>query len=609
MDSTNKSEPSRGITPADGQTGNSQQSLPEQDTRATDASTAHSAQALSSSAPPATEPRPEEGSLDESIQGDIPSATNIQVSPLPESISPLPPPEAGDIIAMAATVEDCPNEDEAHTQSTEPAHTPPSPLPHSSTTTLTKPTTPNSTRLSVKSGTTVTQTPRMTAERSETPSQRRHAEHQADIYHAPRPRRRPSALDYLVSEAPTGNQMAALETIYRNLEMGADHAQGSNSAPPPSVLSSRRGDAPPELPFDAGPHVNWIPDYSGPGEAVPMPGYQPGHAFRRMYGSPRMGPSNAPMSNMAMTHVPPQSILQPGYGADNPPMSGYQLVAAKLVGGLGGPPVTPMYRRFEALNHRLLLYMQADLADLENELLNLDMKDTVERGYGLVPASRRQERWGSSSLALQRTEILGQIGYKLCQYNKVITSFRKMQDIPAPSIDEIHNYKSYLVSRRLLVDDETKFLDAPQDLLSLAMEEPMPEGFVADEGMTPMPRLAEEVEFPASSFKAPESEADSWTSARGPSTRPSTRAQDALGATISQLGLAMFVAVFAPIVAFSVIPTFAGRIAVVLLVGASVATALMQSGVVRLLGRGTLDWILCAGIYGGAMAAVAGTLA
>lgn len=182
-----------------------------------------------------------------------------------------------------------------------------------------------------------------------------------------------------------------------------------------------------------------------------------------------------------------------------------------------------------------------------------------------------------------------------------------MQDMPAPSMDEIHSYKSYLTSSRLLVEDETRFLDAPEDLLSLAMEEPMPEGFMADEGLTPMPRLAEEVRFPASIRKAPESEADSCASAR----RPSTQAQEnlTLGVTISQLSLAMFVAVFAPIVTFSVIPTFAGRIAVVLLVGAGVATALMQSGVVRLLGRGALDWILCAGIYGGTMAAVAGTLA
>lgn len=408
-DDRNESEPSRGPTPADGQTGDSQQLLPEQDTSATDGSTAHPAQAPSSS-PPATEPRSGEASLDESAQCDAPSATNIQVSPLPESTSPLPSPRADKIHAMVAAVEDCPDEDEAHT--------PPSPSPHSSATTLTAPTTPNSASLSVESDTTATQAPRMTEERSGTSSQRRRAEHQADIYHAPRPRRRPSALDYLVSEAPTGNPNAVLETGYRRLEMGAHHAHVSNSAPPPSVLSSRRGDALRQMPFDAGPRVNWSPDYSGPDEPVPMPGYQPGRAFPRMHGSPRMASSNAPMSNMAMTHAPPQSVLQHGFRADDPPMSGYQLVAAKLVGGLGGPPVTPMYRRFEALNHRLLLYMQADLADLENELRNLDLKDTVERGYGRVPASRRQERWGSSSLALQRTEILGQIGYKLCQYSK-----------------------------------------------------------------------------------------------------------------------------------------------------------------------------------------------
>lgn len=108
------------------------------------------------------------------------------------------------------------------------------------------------------------------------------------------------------------------------------------------------------------------------------------------------------------------STLQPAFGIEKAPMSGYQLLAAKLIGGLGGPPVTPLYRRFEALSHRLLLYMQAELVELESELPDLDAKDTMDRGYGVVPASRRHERWTNSALARQRTEILGQIGYKLC---------------------------------------------------------------------------------------------------------------------------------------------------------------------------------------------------
>lgn len=186
-----------------------------------------------------------------------------------------------------------------------------------------------------------------------------------------------------------------------------------------------------------------------------------------------------------------------------------------------------------------------------------------------------------------------------------MASFRKAQDIPSPSLSEIHGYKTYLASSRLLSDDETKFLDLPDDLVSLAKEEPTRKGSVADDGIT-MPRSAEEVALPASrSRKASESEAGScaWTRRNG------TRAQETLGVQLAQLALAMSIAVFVPIAAFAAIPGFARRIAVVTLVGASVAMALVHSGHVRLLDRGSLDWVICAVVYGGAMAAVAGALA
>jgi hypothetical protein len=100
--------------------------------------------------------------------------------------------------------------------------------------------------------------------------------------------------------------------------------------------------------------------------------------------------------------------------------SGYQLLAAKLSGDAGGPPLTPIYRRFDALNHRLLLYMQDEIADLERQLISLEANDTLKRSYagGVVPASRRQDRWIGGSLEDQKTEVLGHIGYKLSQYSK-----------------------------------------------------------------------------------------------------------------------------------------------------------------------------------------------
>ncbi|KAJ6440991.1 hypothetical protein O9K51_06784 [Purpureocillium lavendulum] len=309
-----------------------------------------------------------------------------------------------------------------------------------------------------------------------------------------------------------------------------------------------------------------------------------------------------------MPDGPPQharhDIFQANYGSEKTPMSGYELVASKLVGDLGGPPVLPIYRRFEALNHRLLLYLQADLNDLEVELRSLDRKDTTDRGCGLIPASRRHERWSNTAVSQQRTEVLGQIGYKLSQYNKLITSFRRVQELPPASRDEAQSYRSWLNRNRLIVEDETKFLDLVDDLICLIRDDQTENDFAVDDGITPMPRTADELAFPVHERKPAESDAGTLVPAKhapGPS-------QEAVRTSLAQLVLAMFVALFVPIATFAVIPTFAGRIVVVALTGTSVATVLAQSGLAKLLDRGILDWVLCAGIYGGAMIIAAGIL-
>jgi hypothetical protein len=74
------------------------------------------------------------------------------------------------------------------------------------------------------------------------------------------------------------------------------------------------------------------------------------------------------------------------------------------------------------------------------------------------------------------------------------------------------------------------------------------------------------------------------------------------------LAVAIAVAVLVPIMTFSVIPGFIGRMTVVSLVAGGVVFALMQAGVV---GKGCFgkEGLVCGGIYGGVMVVIAGILA
>jgi peptidoglycan/xylan/chitin deacetylase (PgdA/CDA1 family) len=83
----------------------------------------------------------------------------------------------------------------------------------------------------------------------------------------------------------------------------------------------------------------------------------------------------------------------------------------------------PMYRKFEHLNHRVLLHLQDETSELEEELRNLDecIAQITPRdadGYA-YPASRRGDARFGGEMHFKRTELLGRIYQKLEQYSKL----------------------------------------------------------------------------------------------------------------------------------------------------------------------------------------------
>ncbi|KAG5947132.1 hypothetical protein E4U53_006458 [Claviceps sorghi] len=287
---------------------------------------------------------------------------------------------------------------------------------------------------------------------------------------------------------------------------------------------------------------------------------------------------------------------------DNVAPSGYHLLATKLSGDSCGQPISPIYRRFDALNHRLLLYMQDEINDLERQLTSLEAKDTVKRSYagGVMPASQRQDRRIDSSLAHQKTEILGLIGYKLSQYNHVLASYCKVQDIPAPTWRDIYTYKSYLATSKLIVDDETRFLDASNDLISLNSQNQATDDLNSTaDGPTPMPETAEEEQFQG--FFGDNGGAPSARLDQGVTHKP----DDALFVRLALSGTCV---VLVPIMIFSVIPSFVGRIAIVLLVVLGVSIMVDQYGLLQDVERHRRNWMVYFGLYCGAMTVLAGAV-
>lgn len=143
------------------------------------------------------------------------------------------------------------------------------------------------------------------------------------------------------------------------------------------------------------------------------------------YGTPEMSRGPAKLPHISPSELQPR-VFAPGQGhpkylprAEKLPMTGYEFLAAEL-SQTAGPAVKPIYRKFEALNHRLLLHLQDELSELEEQLHRLDTTDTQTRRLqdGILPASRRAESMAGGELQWRKTDILGKIGFKLGQYSK-----------------------------------------------------------------------------------------------------------------------------------------------------------------------------------------------
>ncbi|KAK7941577.1 uncharacterized protein PG986_013964 [Apiospora aurea] len=347
---------------------------------------------------------------------------------------------------------------------------------------------------------------------------------------------------------------------------------------------------------------------------------------QRSYGTPEM-----PRGNANLPHVSP-SLLTPrasNFGqhvkhlprAEKLPLSGYELLASRLstAGAPSAempaePQLKPIYRRFEPLNHRLLLHLQDELCELEEQLHRLDTADTQNRRLqnGILPASRRADSQTAGELQWHKTDILGKIGFKLEQYNHVLASFQTTRTMPKPALADVREYQGYLAANVPIAEHETRFLDAADDLVCLADEpaEPLRDGGYlrgGEEGQL-------QQQFATDHQRSPRRRSIQYSPVSRWSLREDTPDESSYGeggdvgedgeAPVISLSLAMAVAVIAPIMAFGIVPGYFGRLIVVLLVSVAVLWGLVHERVVGV--HATRDFYICAGLYGMAMAVVAG---
>lgn len=82
-----------------------------------------------------------------------------------------------------------------------------------------------------------------------------------------------------------------------------------------------------------------------------------------------------------------------------------------------------IYRKYERLSSRNLLYLQSELHELEGQLQELDMEDVKSRQQDNQDADKRARLWShyaraESEVAVRHRDLQSQIRSKLKEYRK-----------------------------------------------------------------------------------------------------------------------------------------------------------------------------------------------
>lgn len=362
--------------------------------------------------------------------------------PGPQSGPGAPPSQYGGKGPFPATVEDYPDEDDALARNT-------SPRPAAATADIptTSPTTPQ-----------------------KDIDAREPNEHYAPVTHdsplppfiqlqglPPPEHPQPEAFRYLDADSPVVTPGAIRRSVASSSGTNGPHPISPSVLGHSSVPSSHLSDVFSQATRNSESHCSWGPEHVVPQRGPDLPfAAQLGHESPANYGlhephsmstgfshggpawhtSPEMAYGNintTPFTSHATPAVQSPYFSQPPLHPQKPALTGYQHLALKLAGTVFGfPSVTPIYRRFEALNHRLLLQLQDEIVELEQQLDSIDAADTSSRAMpmGFIPASRRGENMAQGELGWQKQEILSKIGWKLSQYSKSYTHHHEPSNTP-----------------------------------------------------------------------------------------------------------------------------------------------------------------------------------
>ncbi|KAH0536681.1 hypothetical protein FGG08_006476 [Glutinoglossum americanum] len=176
-------------------------------------------------------------------------------------------------------------------------------------------------------------------------------------------------------------------------------------------------------------------------------------------------PGNACAASVAYSGK--QCGEQNGSGQDFPTVEscpeGYPMLAAFL----SSDHNFMVYRGFNYLHARCLLYQQDELVALERELDEMDGEDNSKGEKEREKRSLRSRDLDDARAGQPRKALLKEIKDKLSEYDEFISKAKNIASLQQPSKRDYQSVRRWFKNRQPLVDEEQDFIRCKEDLIAL----------------------------------------------------------------------------------------------------------------------------------------------
>ncbi|KAL8716487.1 MAG: hypothetical protein Q9225_006188, partial [Loekoesia sp. 1 TL-2023] len=219
----------------------------------------------------------------------------------------------------------------------------------------------------------------------------------------------------------------------------------------------------PAFTADVWPQLNTVPKENPEAYYARVPREAPTALDDTSFQLPVTPPELSPQLPRSRKQQPAKepSVMKNGYSQLASRISAHEDTALK-----------PVYRKFETLNNRILLYLQDEISELEAHLEQLDAAISQEEqsvGRSGFPTSRRAEAKAQSPSHWQRCNLIERCASKIDTYNRRLSSYSNLTQTLSPSSkSDVNTYHKWIKKHNPIAKPEALFLNHRNDLVTVS---------------------------------------------------------------------------------------------------------------------------------------------